>query len=72
MSRFEMNLYLATITLAIGFLFYSYWNHKGLEGPDEEQEQAMVYCQRVHDGIWPDFHRNYAQFCTKDGKWNGK
>lgn len=40
-------------------------------GIDGAEENADTYCRNVHDGVWPDYEKQYVKFCNGP-KWNGK
>jgi hypothetical protein len=38
--------------------------------PSDQELDGREYCQQVHAGKWPDFHRVYKQQCNPDGTLN--
>lgn len=40
-------------------------------GASDIEESANHYCYMVYHGHWPDYQKNYWEYCEKD-KWNGK
>lgn len=50
---------LVLIVLAFALMFH--------DDEDDISRQAEEYCMNVHDEVWPDYERSYAQHCTKDG-----